>query len=73
MLLIMPAALLAEVRSLEQARDIAYDFLESGVMTRSSFMDLQMVYNGEDVLTKTVSEPAYYVFNNEAGPGFVIV
>ena len=66
-------AVQAEERTLEQARDIAYDFMESRVMTKASSLNLEMVYDGEEILTRSALTPAYYVFNNEAGPGFVIV
>ena len=66
-------AVQAEVRTLEQARDIAYDFMESRVMTKASSLNLKMVYDGEEILTRSALTPAYYVFNNESGPGFVII
>lgn len=66
-------AVQAEVRTLEQARDIAYDFMESRVMTKASSLNLEMVYDGEEILTRSALTPAYYVFNNESGPGFVII
>ena len=66
-------AVQAEVRTLEQAREIAYGFMEQRVMTKSSSLNLRMVYDGSGVMTKSSFSPAFYVFNNEAGPGFVIV
>lgn len=66
-------AVQAEERTLEQAREIAYDFMESRVMTKASSLNLEMVYDGEEILTRSALTPAYYVFNNESGPGFVIV
>ncbi len=65
----------AEERTLEKAREIAYDFMSSGMpATKSSVIDLRMVYDGESVATRaSVVAPAYYVFDNAAGPGFVIV
>ena len=63
----------AKQRTLEQARDIAYDFMRSGVMTKSQTLNLKMVYDGEKTKTRTSSTPSYYVFDNETGPGFVIV
>lgn len=63
----------AEERTLEQARDLAYDFMQSRIRVRSAVLDLRMVYDGEIIGARSVSSPAYYVFNNEAGPGFVIV
>lgn len=60
---------------MEKARDIAYDFMTSRVQTKSLIIDLRMVYNGEPSTARLSSNsaPAYYVFNNESGPGFVIV
>lgn len=66
-------AVQAEVRTLEQAREIAYDFMESRVMTKASSLNLEMVYDGGEILTRSALTPAYYVFNNESGPGFVII
>lgn len=67
----LPAS--AEVRSVEQARSLAYGFMESRVMTKASHINLQLVYDGGDILTRSSLSPACYVFNNESGPGFVIV
>ena len=64
----------AKERSVETARDIAYDFMTSRVQTKSSVIDLRMVYDGEAVATRSSGDaPALYVFDNSAGPGFVIV
>ena len=73
--ILLPLCAMAGERSLEKARDIAYDFMTSRVQTKSSVVDLRMVYNGESSLSRTSSNsaPAYYVFNNESGPGFVVV
>lgn len=74
MFLLLSFSVTAEERSLEKAREIAYDFMTSGVQTKSSVIDLRMVYDGENHATRAAeAAPAYYVFNNEAGPGFVIV
>lgn len=72
-LLLLPCIASAEVRSVEKARELAYDFMESRVRTKSASFDLRMVYSGEDILTKSSLDPAYYVFNNESGPGFVVI
>ena len=65
----------ARGRDLESARGIAYDFMNSRVVTKSSEATLNMVYDGQgSSVTRSVSQmPAYYVFDNETGPGFVIV
>lgn len=73
-LILLPSLAIAEVRSLDKARELAYDFMQSKMpRTKSSSMNLRMVYSGEDVLTKSSLDPAYYVFNNESGPGFVVI
>lgn len=72
--ILLASSVAAKERSLEKARDIAYDFMTSGVQTKSSIVDLRMVYDGEPAVTKSgASAPAYYVFDNASGPGFVIV
>ena len=65
----------AEERDLEAARNIAYDFLESKVQTKSSSVSLGLVYAGTKSLQtrSTATAPTFYVFDNEIGPGFVIV
>lgn len=72
-LLLLPCVVSAEVRSVNEARELAYDFMESRMKTKSSSINLSMVYSGEDIMTKSSLDPAYYVFNNESGPGFVVI
>lgn len=72
-LLLLPLIASSEEISLDKARDIAYDFMTSRVQTRSAVIDLRMVYDGGYVATRTETSPAYYVFDNASGPGFVIV
>lgn len=60
----------------EQARKMANAFWQSAPQTRgSSSANLQMVLQSESLATTRSSgmEPAYYVFDNTSGPGFVIV
>lgn len=72
--LLLPLFADAARRSEEQAREIAYDFMVSTVQTKASVVDLRMVYDGGRSSARSASgDPAYYVFNNESGPGFVIV
>lgn len=71
--LLFPLLSGAKQRTLDQARDIAYDFMMSGMTTKSQTLNLKMVYDGKEIQTRSSSAPAYYVFNNETGPGFVIV
>lgn len=60
----------------EQARKMALVFWQSAPQTRgvSSPVNLQMVLQSESLTTRSVgTAPAYYVFDNTSGPGFVIV
>lgn len=65
----------ARERDVDTARDIAYNFLESKALTKSSSISLGLVYSGAGMpQTRSVgSAPSFYVFDNEIGPGFVIV
>ena len=75
LLIFLPLWVVARERDVEQARIIAYEFMNSKVTTKSSAARLKMVYDGEDGLMTRSScqQPSYYVFNNESGPGFVII
>ena len=65
----------ARERDLETARDIAYDFIVSKVLTKSSGVSLSLVYDGYGTLRTRAAghAPSFYVFDNDLGPGFVIV
>lgn len=64
----------AESRSVEQAGRIARDFFGSKALTKAAGAQLEMVWDGTMPDTRSVSEePAFYLFDNVAGPGFVIV
>ena len=66
----------ARERNVQLAREIAYKFLESGVRTKSSNVSLDLVYTGAGMPQTRSAEssaPTFYVFDNEIGPGFVIV
>ena len=65
----------SEEITLDQARRIAEDFFNLSYRARNHAMvDLQMVWSGNVVQTKSSSEvPAFYVFDNALGPGFVVV
>lgn len=72
-LVLLPCLTKAEIRNREQAQEIATEFL-SGGQTKSVRLDLHMVWDGSDPATRSVeTTPAFYVFDNLAGPGFVIV
>ena len=58
----------------DQARQIAVSVWQSAPVTRGGIPSLQMVFHSEDLVTRSsVQSPAYYVFDNTGGPGFVIV
>ena len=59
----------------EQARKTALAFWQSAPQTRgASSVNLQMVLQSESLTTRSAgTAPAYYVFDNTSGPGFVIV
>lgn len=58
----------------EQARRIAYQFWQSSPSTRGGTPVLQMVLHSESSTTRQPGvAPAYYVFDNTAGPGFIVV
>lgn len=63
----------AEERPYARAREIAEDFFSSAVYTKSSTLDLELVWSGRHQTKAGSSAPALYVFNNASGPGFVIV
>ena len=65
----------ARERNVQFAKEIAYNFLESRVRTKSSNVSLGLVYSGTGSPQTRSAEslPSFYVFDNEIGPGFVIV
>ena len=65
----------ARERNVQLAREIAYDFLESRPRAKSSNISLGLVYSraGLPQTRSAESTPTFYVFDNEIGPGFVIV
>lgn len=67
-------ALGAEERSVEKAGQIAQDFFASMTYTKAADADLKMVWDGTMPQTRSASHtPAFYLFDNASGPGFVIV
>ncbi len=73
LLALLPSLMMADNVSEERAESIAKRFFSSNVKTRSEAPSLRMVWNGESMTTRSESFPAFYVFNNESGKGFVIV
>lgn len=60
--------------TVEQAKQMADSFWQSSHASRSSKPSLVLAFNSERLATRSSSiSPAYYVFNNSNGPGFVIV
>lgn len=58
----------------DQARQLALSFWKSAPITRGGTPSLQLAFNSESIATRSSGlEPAYYVFDNASGPGFVIV
>jgi hypothetical protein len=69
----LPLLSKAEVRSREGALEIAENFFGKA-MTKSAAYKLDMIWDGSDIMTKSAgSAPAFYVFDNVSGPGFVVV
>lgn len=65
--------LLANEITVEQAREIAVDFFSAKMRTRNGTPQLQLVWDGENIVTRSVTTPAFYVFNRMDSDGFVIV
>lgn len=58
----------------DQARQLALSFWKSAPITRGGTPSLQLAFDSESIATRSSGlEPAYYVFDNAGGPGFVIV
>ena len=75
---LLPGFLSADNVSQDKAHAIAEQFFAASrpamnYASASQASSLRMVWDGEDMATRTVGEPAFYVFNNENGSGFVIV
>ena len=72
---LLPGLLFAKNISEEQARRVATAFWQSSPQTRgASAVSWQLVLQSENLPTRSVaSAPAYYVYDNVSGPGFVIV
>lgn len=53
---------------------MALSFWKSAPITRGGTPSLQLAFDSESIATRSSGlEPAYYVFDNAGGPGFVIV
>lgn len=73
--LLLPGLLLAGNIPEEQARRVAMAFWQSAPQTRGvSPVSWRLVLQSEGIATRSAGvEPAYYVYDNVSGPGFVIV
>lgn len=71
--LLMTFALNARERSEESARDMAERFFASMPVTKSHTVELEMIWDRTSPATRAGDEPAFYVFANSQGPGFVII
>ena len=69
----LPGLLFADNVTVEKAQSMASRFLQSTGVPQTRNASLRMVWNGEDGATRSNQEPAFYVFNNEGGRGFVVV
>ena len=74
---LLPVMSFADNVSQEKAQVIAERFFASSKVmlsnSSSSLPSLRMIWDGESKTTRSESAPAFYVFNNENGKGFVIV
>lgn len=68
---LLPGLLFADNIPQQKAQEIAQQFFAATARTRSA--SLRMIWDGESHATRSTAHPAYYVFNNESGRGFVIV
>lgn len=72
MVAVAPLKASADIVNQEAARAKAAKFLTSGVQTRTA-PSLELVWDGESMVTRSTSEPAFFIFNRTDAPGFVIV
>lgn len=70
---LLPSLLLADNVTVEQAQSLAVNFFKTSAQTRSTSPQIQLVWNGEEVGTRTTGEPTFYVFDRTDQEGFVIV
>ncbi len=68
---LLPGMLFADNVPQQKAQEIARQFFAATPHTRSA--SLRMIWDGETASTRSANHPAYYVFNNDSGRGFVIV
>ena len=71
--LLLPLFAFADRVSVERARAVAERQLKCGATRVAQAVDLKLVCDGFASKTRTDAEPAFYVFNNQRGRGFVVV
>lgn len=65
--------LLAKEITVEQAKKMAVSFFSETMRTRGGTLQLQLVWDGESIATRSGAVPAFYIFNRVDSDGFVIV
>ena len=71
---LLPICLLADNVSQQKALSIAEHFFASSGAQTTRSTSLQMVWDGESSVSRSsYNAPAFYVFNRDGEPGFVIV
>ena len=63
----------AEEVPLSEARNWAQIFFQNQIGTRAGNVQLDMVWDGEDIHSRGNEQPTFYVFNRTDSKGFVIV
>ena len=75
-LALLPVLVWADVVTEKQARRLAEQFFvqTAGPQSRAvTAPSLRLVYDGESRASRSATAPAYYVYNREGVPGFVII
>lgn len=73
LLILLSVSISAENISKGKAEKMALDFFQNN-KPQLAVNNLQMVYDGETVVSRAAgASPAFYVFNNSNGKGFVII
>ncbi|MBE6178373.1 MAG: hypothetical protein E7149_07690 [Rikenellaceae bacterium] len=70
--LLMPLWAMAAPVKVEQAKAFATEFFAQHAASRSA-VSFELVWDGEQAGGRSVSEPAFYLFNRTDAPGFVLV
>ena len=74
LLLLFPSISFAENITKEKASEVALSFWQSSPVSRGVSASLQLAFHSENLSSRSSGQsPAYYVFDNVSGPGFVIV